>query len=163
VNSFASGDLRRTKWIKDVIYNSVVNYQPFKYKYPNQTAAAAAAVFEYHTILRLAEQYLIRAEARAKQSNTAGALADMNVVRVRAGLTASTTTDNAALLLEIERERKFELFCELGHRWFDLQRTNRADAILAPIKANWQSTDILYPIPQTARDANVYLSQNDGY
>lgn len=163
VNSFASGDLRRSKWINQVTFNSVINYQPYKYRMPGQNAATAAGVFEYHTILRLAEQYLIRAEARAKQENITGALADMNVIRNRAGLASSTTTDKNALLLEIENERKFELFCELGHRWFDLQRTNRADAILAPIKANWQSTDILYPIPQTARDANVNLSQNDGY
>ena len=163
VNSFASGDLRRSKWINQVTYNSVVNYQPYKYRMASQTAAAAAGVFEYPTILRLAEQYLIRAEARAKQENITGALADMNVIRNRAGLASSTTTDKNALLLEIENERKFELFCELGHRWFDLQRTNRADAILAPIKANWQATDILFPIPQTARDANVNLSQNDGY
>lgn len=163
VNSFASGDLRRTKWINQVTFNSIVNYQPYKYRMASQTQAAAAGVFEYHTVLRLAEQYLIRAEARAKQDNISGALADMNVTRQRAGLTASTTTDKAALLLEIENERKFELFCELGHRWFDLQRTNRADAILAPVKANWQSTDILYPIPQAARDANINLGQNDGY
>jgi hypothetical protein len=165
INSFASGDLRRTKWIKDytIPNTSIVNYQPFKYKYPSQTTAAAAGVTEYPVILRLAEQYLIRAEARTKQDNTGGGLADMNVIRLRAGLTASTTTDKASLLLEIERERKFELFCELGHRWFDLQRTNRADAIVAPVKANWQTTDILFPIPQTARDANVNLSQNDGY
>ena len=163
ISAFETGDLRRTKWIKDITFNSVVNYQPFKYKYPSQTTAAAAGVTEYPVILRLAEQYLIRAEARAKQENTTGALADMNVIRARAGLGASTTTDKATLLLEIEKERRMELFCELGHRWFDLQRTNRADAILAPLKANWQSTDILYPIPQTARDANVNLSQNDGY
>ena len=163
VNSFASGDQRRTKWINQVTFNSIVNYQPFKYRYPTQATASAAGVFEYQTVLRLAEQYLIRAEARAKQDNTSGALADLNVIHQRAGLTASTTTDKAALLLEIENERKFELFCEQGHRWFDLQRTNRADAILAPVKANWQSTDILYPIPQTARDANVNLGQNDGY
>lgn len=163
VNSFETGDLRKSKWINTVTFNSVVNYQPFKYKYRTSALAVAAGVIEYPTILRLAEQYLIRAEARAKQDNIAGALADMNAIRARAGLTASTTTDKAALLLEIEKERKFELFCELGHRWFDLQRTNRADAVLAPLKANWQSTDILYPIPQTARDANVNLSQNDGY
>ena len=163
INAFETGDLRRTKWIKDITFNSVVNYQPFKYKYPSQATAVAAGVTEYPVILRLAEQYLIRAEARAKQDNTTGALADMNVIRARAGLGASTTTDKNALLLEIEKERRMELFCELGHRWFDLQRTNRADAILAPLKANWQSTDILYPIPQTARDANVNLSQNDGY
>lgn len=163
VNSFGTGDLRRTKWINQITFNSIVNYQPYKYRMASQTLAAAAGVTEYHTILRLAEQYLIRAEARAKQDNISGALADLNVIRQRAGLTASTTTDKAALLLEIENERKFELFCELGHRWFDLQRTNRADAILAPVKANWQSTDILYPIPQAARDANINLGQNDGY
>lgn len=163
VNSFVTGDLRRTKWVNQVTFNSIVNYQPYKYRMASQALATAAGVTEYHTILRLAEQYLIRAEARTKQDNTTGGLADMNVIHQRAGLTASTTTDKAALLLEIENERRFELFCELGHRWFDLQRTNRADAILAPIKANWQSTDILYPIPQTARDANINLSQNDGY
>jgi hypothetical protein len=163
VNSFVTGDLRRTKWVNQVTFNSIVNYQPYKYRMASQPLATAAGVTEYHTILRLAEQYLIRAEARTKQDNTSGGLADMNVTRQRAGLIASTTTDKAALLLEIENERKFELFCELGHRWFDLQRTNRADAILAPVKANWQSTDILYPIPQTARDANINLSQNDGY
>lgn len=163
VNSFASGDLRRSKWINQLTFTGVVNYQPYKYRMASQTLAAAAGVLEYHTILRLAEQYLIRAEARTKQDNISGGLADMNVIHQRAGLIASTTTDKAALLLEIENERKFELFCELGHRWFDLQRTNRADAILAPVKANWQSTDILFPIPQTARDANINLSQNDGY
>jgi hypothetical protein len=163
INAFETGDLRRTKWIKDITFNSVVNYQPFKYKYPSNTAAVAAGVSEYPVILRLAEQYLIRAEARANQTNITGARSDMNVIRTRAGLGASTTTDKAALLLEIEKERRMELFCELGHRWFDLHRTNRADAVLAPLKANWQSTDVLYPIPQTARDANVNLSQNDGY
>jgi hypothetical protein len=163
INSFETGDLRRSKWVRDITINSVVNYQPYKYKYPSTAAATAAGVTEYAVILRLAEQFLIRAEARAKQENITGALADMNIIRNRAGLLSSGTTDKNALLLEIEKERKFELFCELGHRWFDLQRTNRADAILTPIKPNWQSTHILYPIPQTARDANVNLGQNDGY
>lgn len=163
IDGFESGDLRKSKWINTVTISGVVNYQPYKYKYATNAAATAAGVYEYPTVLRLGEQYLIRAEARAKQDNITGALADMNVIRNRAGLASSTTTDKATLLLEIEKERKYELFCELGHRWFDLQRTGGADAILAPVKANWQSTDILYPIPQSARDANPYLTQNDGY
>ncbi|NII28485.1 RagB/SusD family nutrient uptake outer membrane protein [Pseudoflavitalea sp. X16] len=163
VNAFEAGDLRRLKWINEVTLNGVVNYQPYKYKYRTNALAVAAGVTEYPMVLRLAEQYLIRAEARANTDNSTGALADLKVIRNRAGLAESTTTDKAALLLEIEKERQTELFCELGHRWFDLKRTGRSDAVIGAIKTTWNSTDALYPIPQTARDANPNLSQNDGY
>jgi hypothetical protein len=72
--------------------------------------------------------------------------------------------DQAALLLAVEQERRVELFVEWGHRWFDLKRTKRSDAVLGPLKgANWQSTDTLYPIPSDAIRTNQALTQNPGY
>jgi hypothetical protein len=116
-------------------------------------------------VLRLAEQYLIRAEARANQNNIAGAVDDINVIRTRAGLPAvSQGVSKDQCLLAIEQERRIELFTEWGHRWFDLKRTNRADAVLSTLKSpNWQSADRLYPIPQSELETDVHLNQNPGY
>lgn len=61
-------------------------------------------------------------------------------------------------------ERQKELFCEMGHRWFDLKRTGKIDSVLSIEKGNhWQSTDALFPIPQTEIDRNPFLKQNPGY
>jgi len=57
-----------------------------------------------------------------------------------------------------------ELFAEWGHRWLDLKRTGSADSVLYSLKApNWQSTDSLYPIPQTEIQNDPQLTQNAGY
>ena len=115
-------------------------------------------------VIRLAEIYLIRAEARAHQNNIAGAQSDINAIRGRAGLANTAAADQNSLLLAIEKERKLELFTEWGHRWFDLKRTNRSDAVLGPVKApGWQSTDALYPIPFTEIQNNRNVTQNPGY
>jgi hypothetical protein len=114
----------------------------------------------------LAEQYLIRAEARAQLGNVAGAQSDINSIRTRAGLTNTLATDKNSLLLAIEQERKVELFVEQAHRWLDLIRTGRADVILAPTKgSSWVSTDSLYPIPQSqiTNDPGMMGAQNPGY
>lgn len=115
-------------------------------------------------VLRLAEQYLIRSEARAMQSNFEGALQDINQTRSRAGLTDVDLDNTAELLTAIEKERRIELFSEWGHRWLDLKRLNRADAVLSIFKAsNWNSTDIFYPIPKSDLINNKSLIQNPGY
>lgn len=116
-------------------------------------------------VMRLAEQYLIRAEARIQQGKLDDGRNDLDAIRHRAGLpNLSTSLTQPALLLAVEQERKVELFAEWGHRWFDLKRTKRADAVLGPIKgANWQSTDTLYPIPSDAIRTNANLTQNEGY
>lgn len=158
-NSFEAGDNRKVSWVNS--YNSGTDtwYFPYKYK-----VDYSSSLTEYAMILRLAEQYLIRAEARAQQNNISGAQADLNVIRNRAGLVNTTANDKALLLLAIENERRSELFTEWGHRWLDLKRTNRADAVLGPLKgSNWQSTDVLYPIPESERLVNPNLTQNPGY
>jgi hypothetical protein len=114
-------------------------------------------------ILRLAEQYLIRAEAEANLDNLIGAITDLNMIRNRAGLPNTTASDKTTILLAIENERQAELFCEGGNRWFDLKRTNRANKILSSEKANWKQSAALYPIPQTEINADPNLTQNIGY
>lgn len=158
-SAFEASDKRLTAWVKSYAYQGKTYNYPFKYKVKSNTT-----VTEYLMMFRLAEQYLIRAEARAQQGNIAGAVADLNVLRSRAGLAAlPTTLDKAALLLAIEQERRVELIAEWGHRWFDLKRTNRADAVLGAKKSTWKSTAALYPIPQSEGFANPNLTQNPGY
>jgi starch-binding outer membrane protein, SusD/RagB family len=93
-------------------------------------------------VIRIAEVYLIRAEARAQLNQLTDAADDLNKVRDRAGLTATTATSQSDLLLAIENERRIEFALE-PHRWFDLVRTNRAGAVLGVTNAN----KFLFPIP----------------
>jgi starch-binding outer membrane protein, SusD/RagB family len=109
-------------------------------------------------ILRIAEQYLIRAEARANLGNTSGALQDLNSVRDRAGLPPSTAITQEEILLAIENERRFEFAFE-PHRWYDLVRTGRAQSVLG-IKDKNKG---LLPIPVKELLVDKNLNQNPGY
>lgn len=109
--------------------------------------------------LRLAEMYLIRAEARARQQNFDGALADVNVIRNRAGLDdlVLQNVSESAVIDAILQERRVEFAFE-GHRFFDLRRTGRAQEVLGLSQAQ-----LLWPIPQSELDRNPNLTQNPGY
>jgi tetratricopeptide (TPR) repeat protein len=112
-------------------------------------------------VIRIAELYLIRAEARAKQNNlsaSTGALSDLNAVRTRAGLAASTAITQDDVLLAIENERRIEFAFE-PHRWFDLVRSNRAAAVLGVTDAN----KLLLPLPGQQILLDNALKQNPGY
>lgn len=159
-DAFEADDNRYTKWVK-ASTSTPIYYYPYKYKAGRVVGGTPK---EYDMMFRLGEQYLIRAEARA-QINTAqslsGAKTDIDEIRNRAGLGAYTGALNKDNLLSaIEHERQVELFCEWGHRWFDLKRTKRASAVLSPIKADWQDTDMLYPIPESAMRTNKNLTPN---
>ncbi len=104
-------------------------------------------------IFRIAEMYLIRAEARAQQNNLSavtGALADLNKVRDRAGILPSTAVTQGDILIAIENERRVEFAWE-AHRWFDLARTGRAKVVLEAIDPNIKvdAHEYLFPIPVT--------------
>ncbi len=119
------------------------------------------------TIFRLAEQYLIRAEARAQQGRivgTNGAQADINVLRQRAKAPNASLTTQADALLTIEKERVYELSFE-GHRWYDLKRTGRIETVMTAFSPNWNEKFELWPIPQSEIQRNDALkgSQNPGY
>jgi starch-binding outer membrane protein, SusD/RagB family len=110
-------------------------------------------------IIRIAEVYLIRAEARAQEGNLSGALTDLNAVRTRAGLANSTASTQSDVLLAIENENRLEFALE-PHRWFDLVRTGRAQAVLGITNPNM----LLFPIPsQEITLSNGTLTQNPGY
>lgn len=109
-------------------------------------------------VLRIAEQYLIRAEARAHLEDLTGAVTDLDAVRTRAGLDASTATSQDDILLAIENERRLEFAFE-PHRWYDLVRTDRAATVLGLTDAN----RYLLPIPLAELNADPALEQNPGY
>lgn len=160
--AFEDGDLRLTSWIGNFsdVNNTTTLYFAYKYK----ANLSETASLEYSIAFRLAEQYLIRAEARAKQGDILGAQQDLNVIRNRAGLSNTTASTESDLLNAILQERRVELFTEQGHRWLDLKRTNNASNVLSPIKPNWQETDILFPIPENELVLNPnLLPQNSGY
>lgn len=161
VGSFSEQDKRLVNWIG---YNEGMDaYFPFKYKIWNSNEQP---IREYSMVLRLAEQYLIRAEARARQNNLAGAIEDIDMIRSRAGLELLADIipeiGKEELLDEIMEQRNKELFSEWGHRWLDLKRTGRYEEILGndPL---WEVTDLLYPIPAEERMKNPNLTQNPGY
>lgn len=118
-------------------------------------------------IFRIAEIYLIRAEARAQQDNlsaTTGALSDLNKVRDRAEVLPSTAVTKDEILLAIENERRVEFAWE-AHRWFDLVRTGRAKAVLEAIDTNTkvESYELLFPIPIVQLQLDPNLTPNPGY
>jgi hypothetical protein len=159
MNAFETTDQRKQTWTGATTVNTVTYYYPWKYK--NRDLANTPK--EYYMFFRAGEQFLIRAEANAQRGLLDSARADLNRIRTRAGLAGTTAVSKEDVLMAIERERQTEMFCEGGHRWFDLKRTGRATAVLQPIKADWQATDTLYPIPQQQMDTNPFLTQNKGY
>lgn len=160
VEDMETNDLRKQYWIGNISDGSTTWYFPYKYKQNLNTGTS----LEYSIILRLAEQYLIRAEARLMQGNLSEATTDLNNIRTRAGLENIPASNSAEIFEAIIEERRFELFSELGHRWFDLKRWGLAATSIGPIKPGWKATDILLPIPESELLLNPNLEpQNPGY
>jgi hypothetical protein len=174
LSAFETGDHRRSAWV-DSTDNSASGsvtglfFYPYKYKTGASNYSVGGAASEYYMVLRLAEQYLIRAEAAANggPGGAAAAIQDLNVIRARAGLaplSSSLTSDQ--VLAAVAHERQVELFAEWGHRWMDLRRTGQAHAVLSQIsyKQPWQGDyQLLYPIPIAEITADPALIQNTGY
>lgn len=116
-------------------------------KYTNQFANVS--------VFRLAEMYLIRAEANLRASTMIGAtpLADVNAVRARSGAPALP----AVTLALIARERTFELAFE-GFAIHDFRRTGTNVGAI-----NYDADRLVLPIPQSEIDANSKMTQNSGY
>lgn len=162
--AFEAGDARKANWVgKDSVSPTAIYYYAYKYT----AIGTYTAPQEMIALFRLAEQYLIRAEARAQQNNLTGAAADLNTVRTRAGLSATTAAIQSDLLAAILRERRVELFTESGHRFFDLRRTGKLDAlmnVLAPLKGGtWASFKAWWPIPVGDIQNDTHLTQTPGF
>ncbi|MFH6963721.1 RagB/SusD family nutrient uptake outer membrane protein [Flavobacterium plurextorum] len=160
VTAFTTDDLRKTHWIKAITSGTSTWYHASKYKQRIPTGTS----LEYSIVLRLEEQYLIRAEARAHLNKLAEAKEDLNKIRNRAGLQNTTANTAEEVLEAILNERKLEFFTEQGHRFFDLKRTGNLDNILSGKKSGWNTTNRLFPIPDSELRVNPnLLPQNEGY
>lgn len=157
LSAFESYDLRLSNWIKLTNSGGTNYYYPYKYRIRNGTGD------ENYIVLRLAEQFLIRAEANAHLNNISESQTDLNVVRQRAGISPTTANTIIDLLASVEDERRREFFAEWGFRWLDLKRTERINLVLSAAKPNWQPTDALFPIPIAEIRKNSLLTQNPGY
>lgn len=170
--AFEPNDNRRTKWVDGFVspdiegYNGKLYYYPVKYPGLDISTPDADLPDQAHMVLRLAEQYLIRAEARAQQgTDLTGAAADIDKIRLRAGLGNTSATTKEQLLEAVLHERQTELFTEDGQRWFDLRRFGKANAVLGTMstKQPWNPDHLLLPIPAREIQRNPLLKPNPGY
>ncbi len=137
-------------------------------KYEFSRGSVSGRNFGEHdiVILRLADVYLMRAEAKLRRGDAAAtALADVNAIRA-----ARTATTPAKPLATIDldllfRERGFELYWECVRRT-DMIRFGKYEGAWTE-KSNSDKNKRVFPIPQTAIDgaSNLpgYLVQNAGY
>lgn len=160
INAFENGDQRRIKWIRSIVKGTSTWYHAYKYKKLGSNTPQT----EFTVVMRLAEMYLIRAEARARQGALETARNDLNKIRNTAGLENTTAITQEEILGAILRERRVEFFTEFSHRFMDLKRFGALDKELTGKKASWQNTDQLLPIPQRELNLNPNLKpQNTGY
>jgi starch-binding outer membrane protein, SusD/RagB family len=164
MGSFEPNDLRRADWVDSSTDGINMYYEPYKYKIQFQNSGPAV---ENYTLLRLAEQYLIKAEAEANLSQSAAAINDVNTIRIRAGLDSlSPSLANSQILDTIQHEYRIEFFAEWGHRWLDLKRWGTAILTLKAISykaPNINLNQLLYPIPMSEIQTDPNLTQNTGY
>lgn len=160
INAFELNDKRKTFWTTRITNGISSWYCASKYKQASTTPTST----EYSIIFRLAEQYLIRAEARAYQGDLTGAKEDLNLIRNTAGLSNTLAISTEEITADILNQRRFELFTEFGHRFFDLKRTGKLNKTMSVLKPGWNSDDALWPIPVLELNANPNLKpQNPGY
>lgn len=143
LNSFNEEDRRLVQWIGNYNTGNQVFHYPYKYK-----VNSSSVIEEYSMVLRLAEQYLIRAEARAYQDRLSAAITDLNKIRERAQLpsisSSTSSISRESVLDSIQIERRRELFTEWGHRWLDLKRTGMALSPWISLNSNIDNSDLLY-------------------
>jgi hypothetical protein len=166
IQAFEQGDQRRQVWVDSVIANGTIYY--FSYKYA--MGAGSSTTVEYDVILRLGEQYLIRAEAEANMGDSIDATLDLDTIRYRAGLSNYSLNLNGTLSTAILHERQVELFTEWGHRWLDLKRLNQINSVMgAPGNVTgfkggiWSSYLQFFPVELSELEADPELDQTAGY
>jgi len=174
LDSFEPGDKRKSEWVGTRTVNGIDYNYPHKYKVNTINSSS----IEYSTVLRLGEQYLIRAEAREEQNKISEAVKDINILRSRSrsNLTSDilhplpdlqTGLSQNKVLDAILHERQVELFSEWGHRWFDLKRSGKINSVMPSVTLGkggiWSSNWQLYPIPIRELMVNPNLYQNIGY
>jgi hypothetical protein len=142
-------------------------YRVSKYQFSRTSANANTFSSIDLVMMRLAEIYLMRAEAKLRNNDPAGALADVNIVRAsRTARPDQTPAPLTSIDLDIMfRERGFELYWE-GFRRGDQIRFGKYEDSWTE-KTDSDVNKRLFPIPQSAVDAasgiDGFLEQNQGY
>jgi starch-binding outer membrane protein, SusD/RagB family len=164
VAAYGTGDIRKAAYIGGTAGAYYVN------KF--YTSSRGGRVVDSKA-MRMAEMYLIRAEAYAKRNSgtdLANGAADINALRAQriTGYTPVVFATNTDLFNAVMDERFKELAFE-GFRWYDLKRNNlpiqrlSSDANPAWMTLSETSTLWLLPIPRSEIDANPNIQQNPGY
>lgn len=148
-------------------------------KFPGNPTLFTATTTNYQhapKFLRIAEMYLISAEAGARGSDDADGLAKLNTLRVARGLTALAGLADEALFAEVKEERFRELAFE-GFRLWDLKRWNEGFTRSAPQNTNFLTVGTGYTtlsipaghpkfawgIPSNDVTVNPNIKQNPGW
>lgn len=128
----------------------------------NSTFGSGGVISDSDLILyRMSDLVLLHAEALASTGQLEQAVAELNKIRVRSGLTEYSVMQFLTpedLISAILKERTIELIGE-GKYWFDLLRTGHAGDVGGVDDPN----KYLFPISKTHLDENDKLSQNPGY
>jgi starch-binding outer membrane protein, SusD/RagB family len=146
--------------------NYSTGYRVEKYEFSKKSTSGRNAGDADISIIRLADVYLMRAEAKLRKSNDAGsALTDVNRIRAARNITTPPPALNSMSLELLYRERGFELYWEMVRRT-DMIRFGKYEDLWTE-KTNTDKLKRLFPIPQTAIDgaSNIpnYLKQNQGF
>ncbi|WPR74240.1 RagB/SusD family nutrient uptake outer membrane protein [Algoriphagus sp. NG3] len=156
--SYGAGDVRRDMW--DETTRSGADGVVYASK---KWLGSKGDFLENLPILRASELYLIRAEARQKTGDNAGALADLNALRSKRGVSALAGITGNDLFQAILNERRIEFALE-GHRWFDLKRNGLTISKAGSAEpVPYSDYRILAPIPQDEIILNDLLENNPGY
>ncbi len=159
IESYEEGDVRRDAWEEttrtgsnDLVYRSA------------KWLGAKGDFLENLPIIRASELYLIRAEARFRTGDAAGARADLNALRSQRGLDdVDGGLSGDDLFDQILQERRVEFSLE-GHRWFDLKRNGLTITKHGSFEdVPYEDYRLLAPLPQDQLLLNDMLEDNPGY
>ena len=177
MSQYEDGDLRKDL---TVLYEGCPDFDGMKYKASFSNTGYNVRKFlvpksvspEYNTnpanfvVYRYADVLLMKAEALNEMGQPDEAAKPLNIVRERAGLPDVSGLSQSAMREKIIHERRMELAFE-GHRWFDMIRLGHGEYAIEFLKSIGKShvtkDRLLFPIPQTERDANSLMTQNPGY
>ena len=146
--------------------NYSTGYRVEKYEFSRSSTSGRNFGEADISIIRLADIYLMRAEAKLRKNDVAGALEDVNTVRLsRTAYAIQPTALNSLNLDLLFRERGFEFYWEMLRRT-DMVRFGKYEGSWTE-KTNTDKNKRIFPIPQNAIDgaSNLpdYLVQNPGY
>lgn len=129
-------------------------------KYPGNPELFVAATTNYQQmpkVFRIAEMYLISAEAKAQNSATeADALSTLNLLRQARGISGLSGLTGTALMDAIKEERTREFLCE-GKRLDDLKRWHMGFSRTTPQNINLIETGINFDQKVVAADADKFV------